>query len=226
MSVLLLVVFYQPIIFTVVKLVAPRLAAKQNLRIDSLELGGTIFTGLRVENLRVTPTAPGPIAKANVGLLELHYSLLTLIRHGLNSAFIESVTLHDADVIYDPSKSPPSPPKKKEPFSLPPLPLPERLSLRNVNFQMLPASRETADAAGQSAAASAAVPAPAAPGGGGRDRGRGRARASSSRTSPRTRPRRTTANCGSANCVVPGAPICTTFPRARATTTATSSSPT
>ena len=58
--VLLLVVFYQPIILTVVKIVAPRLAAKQNLRIDSLGLGGTIFTGLRVENLRVTPTAPGP----------------------------------------------------------------------------------------------------------------------------------------------------------------------
>ena len=64
---------------------------------------------------------------------------------------------------FDPSKSPPSPPKKKEPFSLPPLPLPEQLNLRNVNFQMLPASRETAFAAGQSAAASAAVPAPAAP---------------------------------------------------------------
>ena len=160
---LLLVVFYQPIILTVVKLVAPGLAAKQNLRIDSLELGGTIFTGLRVENLRVTPTAPGPIVKANVGLLELHYHPFTLIRHGLNSAFIESVTLHDLDVVYDPSKSPPSPPKKKEPFSLPPLPLPEQLSLRNVNFQLLPASRETAFAAGQAAAASAAVPAPAAP---------------------------------------------------------------
>ena len=97
--VLLLIVFYQPIIFTVVKAVAPRLAAKQNLRIDSLGLGGTIFTGLRVENLRVSPTAPGPILKANVGLLELHYHPFTLIRHGLNSAFIASVTVHDVDVV-------------------------------------------------------------------------------------------------------------------------------
>ena len=163
MLVLLLLVFYQPIIFTVVKLVAPRFAAKENLRIDSLGLGGTILTSLRVENLHVTPTAPGPIARANVGHLELHYSLPTLIRHGLNSDFITSVTLHDADIVYDSSKSPPSPPKKKEPFSLPPLPLPGSLSLRNVSFELLPASRETAHAAGQSAAASSAVPAPVAP---------------------------------------------------------------
>ena len=160
---LILAVFYQPIIFAIVRMIAPGLAAKQNLRIDSLELGGTIFTGLRVENLRVTPTAPGPIQKASVGRLELHYHPLTLISHGINSDFIESVALHDVDVIYDASKSPPSPPKKKEPFSLPPLPLPDRLSLRNVNFQLLPASRETAFAAGQAAAASSAVPVPVSP---------------------------------------------------------------
>ena len=159
---LLLIVFYQPIIFGLIKLAAPRLAASQHLKVD-FDIGGSIFGGLHVDHLHVTPTAPGPIEKANVGHLELHYSLPTLIRHGLNSAFIESVTLHDADVIYDPSKAPPPPPKKKEPFSLPPLPLPGRLSLRSVNFLLRAAPKETAEAAGNAAAASPYVPIPASP---------------------------------------------------------------
>ena len=118
-----------------------------------------------MDRLHVTPTAPGPIEKAAVGHLELHYSLLTLLRSGfnLNAPFLESVTLHDADVIYDPSKAPPPKPKKKEPFSLPPLPFPGRLSLRNVNFLLRAASKETAAAAGQAAAASPLVPVPASP---------------------------------------------------------------
>ena len=160
---LLLAVFYQPLIVLAVKLLAPGLAAKQGLKLNDFKLGGTIFTSLRVENLQVSPTRPGPIEKANVGLLDLHYSPWTLIRQGLNSNFIESVTLHDAEVVYDPSKSPPSPPKKKEPFSLPPLPLPGRLSLRHVTFLMRPDSPEGARATGQAAAASSVVPAPVAP---------------------------------------------------------------
>ncbi len=158
----LLVVFYRPIIFGLIKLAAPRLAASQHLKVD-FDIGGSIFGGLHVDHLHVTPTAPGPIEKANVGHLELHYSLPTLIRGGLNSAFIESVALHDADVIYDPSKAPPSKPKKKEPFSLPPLPFPGQLSLRNVNFLLRAASKETAAAAGQAAAASPLVPIPVSP---------------------------------------------------------------
>ena len=96
-------------------------------------------------------------------MLEAHYNLITLAKGGLSSDFIQSVTLHDADVVYDPSKSPPSPPKKKEPFQLPPLPLPQRLSLRNVNFLMRAAPKPIANAQGAAASKSSAVPAPAAP---------------------------------------------------------------
>ncbi len=159
---LLLVLLYQPILCAVVPVAARMIGARQHLQVG-LKLGGTIFTGLRIENLQVTPTAPGPIEKCQVGLLELHYSLPTLIRHGLNSAFIADVTLHDAEIIYDPSKSPPPAPKKKEPFSLPPLPFPGQLNLRNISFLMRAAPVETAKATGQAAAASSNVPAPVAP---------------------------------------------------------------
>ncbi len=160
---LVLVLCYQPIIVLVVKMLAPGLAAKQGLKLNDFQLGGTLLTSLRIENLRVSPTRPGPVEKANVGTLELHYSLIKLIRGGLNADFIQSLVLHDADVVYDPSKSPPSKPKKKEPFSLPPLPLPDRVSIRNVSFLMRPDTPEGARASGQAAAASAYVPAPAAP---------------------------------------------------------------
>ena len=159
---LLLVVFYRPIIFAVVKAIVPGIAAKQHLKVD-FDIGGSIFTNLHLDNVHVTPTAPSPFEKLDVGHLELRYSLLTFLRRGLNSPFIKDVTLHDAYMVYDPSKSPPSPPKKKEPFSLPSLPIPQRLSLRNVNFLMRPDTPEGARATGQNAAASSVVPAPAAP---------------------------------------------------------------
>ncbi len=159
---LLLAIFHRPIIFGVAKYAIKRIGAKEHLDID-LQLGGTIFTSLRVENLKVRPTAPGIIPKADVGRLEVGYSLPTLIRGGLDSPFLGDVVLHNADIVYDPSKSPPSPPKKKEPFTLPVLPLPRSLSLRNVTFQMLPSPEPVAKAKAQNAAASSVVPAPAAP---------------------------------------------------------------
>lgn len=158
----LLALFHRPLIFWGVKFAAHRAGPAQGLKID-FEIHGTIFTGLTIENLRVVPTRPGVVQKCRVGLLEAHYSLLALARGGLSSDFIRSVTLHDVEAIIDPSKSPPSPPKKKEPFQLPPLPLPQRLSLRNINFQLIAAPKEIAQAQGAAAATSSAVPAPAAP---------------------------------------------------------------
>ena len=158
----LLALFYQPILFGLAKFAAHKVGPSQGLQID-FDIHGTIFTGLAIENLRIVPTRPGVVEKCDVGLLEAHYSLLTLARGGLSSDFIRSVTLHDVDAVIDPSKSPPSPPKKKQPFQLPPLPLPQRLSLRNINFQLIAASKEVAQAQGAAAAQSSAVPAPAAP---------------------------------------------------------------
>ena len=65
--ILLLVVFYQPIIVLAVKLLAPGLAAKQGLKINHFGLGGTIFTSLRVDDLHATPTRPGPFEKSMSG---------------------------------------------------------------------------------------------------------------------------------------------------------------
>ena len=159
---MLLILFHRPLIFGIAKFAAHRIGPSQGLQID-FAIHGTIFTGLTIENLRIAATRPGSLERCNVGLLEAHYSIPTLIRGGLSSDFIRGVTVHDADVILDPSKAPPSPPKKKEPFQLPPLPLPQRLSLRNINLLLRAAPKAIADAQGAAASKSSAVPAPAAP---------------------------------------------------------------
>ena len=53
----IVLIFHRPIIFGLGRSVANHYAAKANLRIDC-SLGGTIFTGLVVRNLRVVPIGP------------------------------------------------------------------------------------------------------------------------------------------------------------------------
>lgn len=159
---LLLALFHRPIIFGVAKYAARRVGAKEGLNIEFTP-GGTIFTGLTLRDVRVSPTRPGPIEKANVGLAQVRYSLLGLIAGGLSGDFLKEVTLHDVDFAYDPNLAPPAAPKKKEAFKLPPLPFPEKLDLKNINVAVRPTTSEKAEAAGKKAAASSVVPAPAAP---------------------------------------------------------------
>ena len=160
--VLLLVVFYQPILFGVAKIAAKKVGAGQGLEIRFTP-SGSIFGGLTLKDVHVTPTRPGPIERADVGELKLSYSLLALARGGLAGKWLQDVEVRDVHFDYDPNKSPPAPPKKKEPFKLPSFPFPDRLVLQNVNVQLRPTEQKKAEAAGQSAAASSAVPAPVAP---------------------------------------------------------------
>ena len=161
--VILLALFHRPLIFGLAKFAAAKVGANQGLAIQ-FEPSGSIFTGLTLRNVRMSPTRPGPVEKANLGLLQVSYDLVQLVRGGLASAWLGELTLHDADIVYDPSKSPPSPPKAKEPFKLPALPLPRDISLENINVLLRgAASPAKAEAEGRAAAASSAVPAPAAP---------------------------------------------------------------
>ncbi len=159
---LLVVLFHRQILFGLAKYGAGKFGAGAGLTVEFTP-GGTIFTGLTLRDVRLTPTRPGAIEKANIGLLRLRYSLPGLIRGGLSGDFLKEVTLHDVDFVYDPNLSPPAPPKKKEAFQLPPLPFPEELSLKNINVAIRPTTESKAEAAGKNAAASSAVPAPAAP---------------------------------------------------------------
>ncbi len=159
---LLLVVCYQPILFGVARFAAKKVGAKQGLDIQFTP-SGSIIGGLTLKDVRVKPTRPGPIERADVGELKLGYSLPALVRGGLSGKWLRNVEVRDVHFVYDPNQEPPAAPKKKEPFKLPPLPFPERLTLQNVNVQLRPTDTKKAEAAGQATAASSAVPIPLAP---------------------------------------------------------------
>ena len=64
--VLLLIVFHRPIIFALVKFAAHKVGPSHGLAID-FQIHGTIFTGLTIQDLKITPTRPGQSSGATSG---------------------------------------------------------------------------------------------------------------------------------------------------------------
>jgi len=129
----LLVLFHRPIIFQTARYFVAKAAKEQHLDIQ-YDLGGTIFSSLSISNLHAKPTAPGPIEKLDVGQVNVRYSLMGLMRHGL-ADLLDEIDLRDVTVVMNPALAPP--PKKEEKKSggggIPPL-MPKRLNIVNVNF--------------------------------------------------------------------------------------------
>lgn len=130
--IVLLALFHRPIIFHTARYFVAKLAHEQNLDVQ-YDLGGTIFSSLSISNLHAKPIGPGPVERADIGLVNVRYSLAGLIRHGLVD-LLDEVDLRDVNVILRPS---PTPSKKEEKksggTSIPPL-MPKRLNIVNVNF--------------------------------------------------------------------------------------------
>ena len=56
-------------------------AARENLRVNC-SLGGTIFTGLIVQNLRVVPVGPTIVEGIDIDFIRADYSLVDWLRRG------------------------------------------------------------------------------------------------------------------------------------------------
>ena len=127
----LLAIFHRPILFRLTRYFIIRSAEKQHLAL-TYEMSGSIFTNLKVTNLKGTPTEPGPVERLEIGSLRLEYSLWGLVRKGL-PGLLESVALADAHIVLDPTKSlPPEKAQKPQSVKFPAL-IPERLSIENLN---------------------------------------------------------------------------------------------
>lgn len=130
--ILLLGIFHRPIIFEGTRYFVVRAAKQQNLDL-SYDISGSIFTTLSVINLKAVPTEQGPIQRLEVGLLNLRYSLVDLIREGL-PAFLKEVDLRNVYVELTPGE--PLPPEKEEKpqaFKFPAI-FPKLLNIENVNL--------------------------------------------------------------------------------------------
>ena len=104
----LLGVFHRPLFFAGTRYFIVRAAEQQHLDL-SYDASGSIFTTLTISNLRAIPTEQGPIQRLEIETLNLRYSLIGLIRHGL-PGFLKLVDIRNAYIEITPSE--PLPPEK------------------------------------------------------------------------------------------------------------------
>jgi hypothetical protein len=98
----LLAVFHRPILIALVHTVAVKLAARENIQL-SLEIKGTIFTNLSIQNLHAVPNGKGPTPVQDISIDEVtvQYSIPSLLRNGL-SEFLRSYVLRNAYIVVKP----------------------------------------------------------------------------------------------------------------------------
>ena len=97
---LALVVLHRPLFHYGLPLVAKVFAARQNLSLD-FDLSGSIFTNLRIQNVRALPNGrgPSPVEHIRIGEMRFDYSLPKLFREGTGE-FVSSYELRHADLAF------------------------------------------------------------------------------------------------------------------------------
>ena len=129
---LLLVVFHQPILRSVVHAVAVRLAAGQNLKLE-FRIEGDPLGGVTLRDVHAVATGPSAVQSIDADLVRADYSLKDLVFHGMSN-FLKDIELRNVTAVLDPAKAPvpkPTPPPNK--LTLPTI-FPDRLEATNVNL--------------------------------------------------------------------------------------------
>ena len=132
MLVVALAIFHRPLFFEGTRYFIVRAAKQQHLDL-SYDISGSIFTTLSVSNLQAIPTEPGPIQRLEIGMINLRYSLIGLIRDGL-PGLLQLVDARNVYIEITPGEPlPPEKEKKPQQFKFPAL-FPESLNIENLNF--------------------------------------------------------------------------------------------
>ena len=97
------ILFHQPLLTAALRLVAIRLAARENVRLE-LDVEGSVWTRLTIKNLRATPTGSSPINSITIEEAQAQYSLPTLLRRGPRD-FLSSYHLRNANLSLDAVRS-------------------------------------------------------------------------------------------------------------------------
>ncbi|MEO8206032.1 MAG: translocation/assembly module TamB domain-containing protein [Chthoniobacterales bacterium] len=126
-----MIIFHRPLFFEATRYFVVRAARQQNLKLN-YEISGSIFSTLRILDLQATPTEPGPILRLEVKTINLQYSLVDLIFHGL-PAFLKTLEIEDAYVEVTSRNSSPKETSEPQQLKFPAL-FPKLLRLTNINF--------------------------------------------------------------------------------------------
>ncbi|MBV9673932.1 MAG: hypothetical protein JO076_14055, partial [Verrucomicrobia bacterium] len=149
--IVLIAVFYQPIAFGILGLVAKQVARSQSFVLH-FKVDGSIFTDIHVEDLHLEPLPNNttlPIARLDAKVFRARYNLLRLFQKDYRHV-VTSLEIKDVTITIRPTPPQPPPLKKR---AGPPIPLivPERLDIQNVNFSM-PVQNDSLEVLGLSVA--------------------------------------------------------------------------
>jgi hypothetical protein len=129
----LIVVFYQPIFFGVIQLVAQQLAKSQAFSLQ-FKIYGSIFSNLTIEDLHLQPL-PGntslPMERVDAKWIALRYNLFSLLKKDLLN-LVELVELKNVDLVVRPSPQAPSKPNASG-LRIPVI-IPKKIDLQDVNL--------------------------------------------------------------------------------------------
>jgi autotransporter translocation and assembly factor TamB len=135
-AVLLLMVFYQPILFGLTEFVVQQVARSQKFTIQ-FKIHGSIFSNLLIQDLHLAPLPANhtlPIERLDVRRFAARYSLLSLLQQKPDEV-VHSIELKDVNLVIRPVPPAPPEPKKGGPLRILPI-IPQRIDISNVNVQI------------------------------------------------------------------------------------------
>src|SRR6202011_6166106 len=122
-AVLLLIVFYQPILFGLTEFVVQQIARSQKFTIQ-FKIHGSIFSNLLIQDLHLAPLPANhtlPIERLDVRRFTARYSLWSLLQQKPNEV-VHLIELKDVNLIIRPIPPAPQEPPKKGGRILPIIP--------------------------------------------------------------------------------------------------------
>jgi autotransporter translocation and assembly factor TamB len=138
-ALLLLIVFYQPILFGLTEFVAQQVARSQKFTIR-FKIHGSVFSDLLIQDLHLEPLPANhtlPIERLDVRRFAARYSLLSLLQQK-PSEVIRLIELKDVNLVIRPTPpgtTPPPQPARAGPLRVLPI-IPQRIDLSNVNVRI------------------------------------------------------------------------------------------
>jgi autotransporter translocation and assembly factor TamB len=138
-AVLLLIVFYQPILFSLTEFVAQQVARSQKFTIQ-FKIHGSVFSNLLIQDLHLEPLPANhtlPIERLDIRRFVARYSLLSLLQQK-PSEVVRLIELKDVNLVIRPTPPNPAPtpqPAKAGPLRVLPI-IPQRIDISNVNIRI------------------------------------------------------------------------------------------
>ena len=140
-AVLLLIVFYQPILFGLTEFVVQQVARSQKFTIQ-FKIHGSVFSNLLIQDLHLEPLPANhtlPIERLDIGRFSARYSLLSLLQQKPGEV-VHLIELKDVNLVIRPTPPttaalPKASPSKGGPLRILPI-IPQRIDISNINIQV------------------------------------------------------------------------------------------